>query len=341
MPVEAVRTGDEVKKQIMMRRRKAKPISAGWKSLAWTKPGEEHMGRANNSRSGIKVVALTQQRLEAGPGLRPPGPTRPRLSRRGSTGSIVTVEPAEGMETTLSVASPENGVTNARQSMHTGSISSVSRAGNNSHHDEQAPPGNRSHDTTPLEHSDTLQSSSVSIPNSPTGEEEVSTRGSQHRATSYPSRTLLGSENLFEPEREGEQTSMPDMATVPGRGSRERALSDPSCSTVSDLVESLKADASSIFTEISEEGAIAVLSSLCSTGRGLPVVKHAGYGGSKARKILRYNKDGGVLVLTGIRPPFFKTKIPVTDVDRADVKWCCVVIHMKDRPLVSVVISTS
>ncbi|CAM9382211.1 unnamed protein product [Scytosiphon promiscuus] len=114
----------------------------------------------------------------------------------------------------------------------------------------------------------------------------------------------------------------------------ERSLSDSSVVTASDFggSRSQRPIILSTATAMSDEEAVAELSSLLSRGKGLPVVKHAtGLGGGKSRKLLKFSKLGGHLTLCGMLPPYFKTKIAVGDVDRVDAKWCCVVVHAKGR----------
>ena len=85
-----------------------------------------------------------------------------------------------------------------------------------------------------------------------------------------------------------------------------------------------------------DDDAIEELVELLARGKGLSVVKHAtGLGGSKSRKMLRFNEVEGSLSICGMLPPYFKTKIPVRDIDRVDAKWCCVVVHAKGRSPVS------
>ncbi|CAN0317662.1 unnamed protein product [Hapterophycus canaliculatus] len=118
----------------------------------------------------------------------------------------------------------------------------------------------------------------------------------------------------------------------------ERSLSDSSVVTASDFggQRSQRPIILSTATAMSDEEAVAELSTLLSRGKGLPVVKHAtGLGGGKSRKLLRFNKLGGHVTLCGMLPPYFKTKIAVRDVDRVDAKWCCVVVHAKGRSPVS------
>lgn len=111
----------------------------------------------------------------------------------------------------------------------------------------------------------------------------------------------------------------------------ERSFSDTSIVTASDF-GAPKQHRPIILTEMKDEDAIAELGNLLAKGKGLPVVKHAsGLGGGKSRKLLKFNEIEGWLALCSMRPPYFKTKIPITDIDRVDSKWCCVVVHSKGR----------
>lgn len=115
----------------------------------------------------------------------------------------------------------------------------------------------------------------------------------------------------------------------------ERSLSDSSVVTASS--GGPKSHKPIILTAISDQDAIAGLVALLEKGKGLPVVKHAAGlgGGGKSRKLLKLNEAAGLLTVCSMLPPYFKTKIPVQDVDRVDAKWCCVVIHAKGRSPVS------
>lgn len=111
----------------------------------------------------------------------------------------------------------------------------------------------------------------------------------------------------------------------------ERSLSDTSIVTASDFAPS-KPNKPIILTHMKDDDAIEELVELLARGKGLSVVKHAtGLGGSKSRKMLRFNNVEGNLSVCGMLPPYFKTKIPVRDIDRVDAKWCCVVVHAKGR----------
>ena len=111
----------------------------------------------------------------------------------------------------------------------------------------------------------------------------------------------------------------------------ERSLSDTSIVTASDFAPS-KPNKPVILTHMKDDDAIEELVELLARGKGLSVVKHAtGLGGSKSRKMLRFNNVEGSLSVCGMLPPYFKTKIPVRDIDRVDAKWCCVVVHAKGR----------
>lgn len=119
----------------------------------------------------------------------------------------------------------------------------------------------------------------------------------------------------------------------------ERSLSDSSVMTATSDFSSAMPTSNTpvILTAMSDEDAIAALLSLLAKGKGLPVVKHAtGLGSIKSRKLLKFHKAGRYLSLSGVLPPYFKTKIPVQDIDRVDAKWCCVVVHAKGRSPVSV-----
>ncbi|CAM9704330.1 unnamed protein product [Ectocarpus sp. 4 AP-2014] len=110
----------------------------------------------------------------------------------------------------------------------------------------------------------------------------------------------------------------------------ERSLSDTSVVTASDLGAPVS-NKPTILTDLNDHDAVRELMGLLGRGKGLPVVKHATGLGGKSRKLLRLNELGGELALCGMLPPYFKTKIPVRDVDRVDAKWCCAVIHAKGR----------
>ncbi|CAN0345024.1 unnamed protein product [Ectocarpus sp. 6 AP-2014] len=110
----------------------------------------------------------------------------------------------------------------------------------------------------------------------------------------------------------------------------ERSLSDTSVVTASDFGAPVS-NSPTILTDLSDHDAVRELMGLLGRGKGLPVVKHATGLGGKSRKLLRLNELGGELAVCGMLPPYFKTKIPVRDVDRVDAKWCCVVIHAKGR----------
>ncbi|CAM9394155.1 unnamed protein product, partial [Ectocarpus sp. 12 AP-2014] len=110
----------------------------------------------------------------------------------------------------------------------------------------------------------------------------------------------------------------------------ERSLSDTSVVTASDFGAPVS-NKPTILTDLNDHDAVRELMGLLGRGKGLPVVKHATGLGGKSRKLLRLNELGGELALCGMLPPYFKTKIPVRDVDRVDAKWCCVVIHAKGR----------
>lgn len=115
----------------------------------------------------------------------------------------------------------------------------------------------------------------------------------------------------------------------------ERSLSDTSIVTASDFGLS-QPNKPIILTHMKDDDAIEELVELLAKGKGLSVVKHAtGLGGSKSRKMLRFNNVEGSLSVCGMLPPYFKTKIPVRDIDRVDAKWCCVVVHAKGRSPVS------
>lgn len=119
----------------------------------------------------------------------------------------------------------------------------------------------------------------------------------------------------------------------------ERSLSDSSVVTASDFSVGQKSNNTPIILpsqQVSDEDAIKELVALLAKGKGLPVVKHAtGMGGGKSRKLLKLNQHQGAgerhLVLCGVLPPYFKTRIPVQDVDRVEAKWCCVVVHARGR----------
>ncbi len=115
----------------------------------------------------------------------------------------------------------------------------------------------------------------------------------------------------------------------------ERSLSDSSVVTASS--GGPKSHKPIILTDVSDQDAIAGLVALLGKGKGLPVVKHATGlgGGGKSRKLLKLDEAAGLIYVCGTLPPYFKTKIPMQDVDRVDAKWCCVVIHAKARSPVS------
>lgn len=117
----------------------------------------------------------------------------------------------------------------------------------------------------------------------------------------------------------------------------ERSLSDTSVVTASDLGGPKYNKPIILGSQLSDEDAIEGLVALLAKGKGLPVVKHAtGMGRGKSRKLLKLSQIGEWhLVLCGMLPPYFKTKIPVQDVDRVEAKWCCVVVHARGRSPVS------
>ena len=123
----------------------------------------------------------------------------------------------------------------------------------------------------------------------------------------------------------------------------ERALSDSSVVTGSSTTggeTSKPPHEPVILTSMTDADAIAGLEALLGKGKGLSVVKHAvGLAGGKGRKLLRLSAAVGgqqrLLTLSGALPPYFKTKIPVQDVERVNAKWCCVVIHARGRSPVS------
>ena len=118
----------------------------------------------------------------------------------------------------------------------------------------------------------------------------------------------------------------------------ERSLSDTSVVTASDFGGTKSNKPIILSSQMSDEDAIKELVALLAKGKGLPVVKHAtGMGGGKSRKLLRLHQQGDWhLALCGMLPPYFKTKIPVRDVDRVEAKWCCVVVHARGRSPVRV-----
>eukprot|EP00903_Cladosiphon_okamuranus_P010767 g10173.t1 len=113
----------------------------------------------------------------------------------------------------------------------------------------------------------------------------------------------------------------------------ERSLSDSSIVTASDFGGPKYSKPIILDSQMSDEDAIEGLMALLAKGKGLPVIKHStGMGGGRSRKLLKLHQQGEwYLALCGILPPYFKTKIPVQDVDRVEAKWCCVVVHARGR----------
>lgn len=125
----------------------------------------------------------------------------------------------------------------------------------------------------------------------------------------------------------------PSLTDAHGNIVMERSLSDTSVVTASDFGAPKSNKPVILATQMSDKDAIEGFVALLGKGKGLPVVKHAtGLGGGKSRKLLKLNQQGDWhLALCGTLPPYFKTKIPVLDVDRVEAKWCCVVVHAKGR----------
>lgn len=178
-------------------------------------------------------------------------------------------------------------------------------------------------------------------------QEEEEKEDRQLQSTSTTSTELEAAQRVWNrvlPRREPDQlgrsapTRFPLAASdeVLGFDRMERSLSDSSIVTASDFggsVLKINLTPPTVLHEISDEDALDGLDRLCSRGRGLQVVKHAGYGGGKSRKYMKFSEQEKMLVFSGVLPPYLKTmKIPVEDIDRTEAKWCSVVLHAKERP---------
>lgn len=310
------------------RRRSLKPISSGWKSLAWTKPTEEYLEGSNIERQVTKVAAAKQQNLLPGDGLSQSNPT--------PTASPVTTNSSASTE----AAKPSI----AEDEMQTGPTSQGAKGaecdpiGNGEAEDTSNRPqrdpevGPTSGLTSQLE-TDATPNAGIDTTTTATNKESGSALASLLGRESYGLWAKITSKQANEGVLDASHISLPMAQADHNDGLRVvRALSDMAIVKISEDGAKSRGETVNAQGEVGEKGGTAPLMSLCSRGKGLPVAQYAASGGGKSRKILRYKADGGILVLSGARPPYLKTKIAVIDVDRVDAKWCCVVVHVKDRP---------
>lgn len=328
------------------RRRTSKPLSTGFKSVAWTKPAAESLRAAPGA-----PATLRQQRLQGGHGLSPtqrpnaivsPVNTRPRRS------AVVVVRPAADIQAASPTAEGSGDPVGSPpvpppRSVRDGNLAGIAASGNPTPVNQEAMFPSRKFNSAPEKRSAGAAGSGGSVgrrvrmevPSSGPRDDSAILSTWREAPSTVPSWTQQPRSIPLD-TMDDSLNSLPNDKPEDVREVRlERSLSDTSIVTASDFGGPPKPHAPIILSEISDEDAMAGLVSLCTKAKGLPVVKHAGSGGGKSRKLLRYDQDEGMLVFSGMRPPYFKTKIAAKDVDRADAKWCCVVVHIKGRSPVS------
>lgn len=368
---------------IPVQRRKGKPLSSGWKSLAWTKP---HSNNLHQSPGHKKTATATpsQQQQQSPP---PPQPPQQQAEERDIPNGRADHSPSstshhhrhhqqQPKEIAVSV---EVGSTKFGGGP-TSSLTSPPR-------EEEAAPGahrhhrhhKKTHKRRPREEQQPATVSSRGQPQTSfpaaitaTGRSASVSRAKRWipsaRSEEFSSNSGAGAQattfaDFLKPvlDTAGYQTAPVGVAggltgldalvnhSAPGQHRRqssgadqdgntivmERSVSDSSIVTASDFGAPKKSNLPTILTDMKDEDAVVELVALLAKGRGLPVVKHAGSGGGKSRKLLKFNEIEGWVALCGMLPPYFKTKIMVRDIDRVDAKWCCVVVHAKGRSPVS------
>ena len=356
-------------------RRKGKPLSSGWKSLAWTKPPAPPVAvRRSSSPTSDKAPlgATTVPQY-------PPGGTRHQQQQQHLP---QIVDPAAGgtdpdkkMRTAVRRSISQGGEgsrrrqpqASAKRSEREGYLVSIAEgAGRRSPQRSSLSPARtaindelRVQRQSPQQQQQQQQqqhenhsisylagnkfSSAGDSSDRGTGGGQAKTlanfmRSSSSADSSLPLRRAV---RYPDPPPEDIASSLPTQhrrqssTDKDGNVALERSLSDSSIVTASDFGAS-QPNKPIILTHMKDDDAIEELVELLARGKGLSVVKHAtGLGGSKSRKMLRFNNVEGSLSVCGMLPPYFKTKIPVRDIDRVDAKWCCVVVHAKGRSPVS------
>lgn len=337
----------------------ARPLSSGFKSLAWTKPA------ADNLRSA--PVTITQRnkvyRRFASQGSAPSSEVIVRpvtfssspCSSSASTkeqhqrqrgGSASSVRPILKMRRRSSREAylegvQEDGCTNFSSEGHQHQYSHSYETTPSSSIFHSAPPQQQTtflaepheqqHDVQQQLRQQQSASSSEALPSARKRE------GGGVRSTTIPE--LDAAQRVWDrvlPRREYDtlDSSLPDTRLYLAEDSDvrvERSLSDSSIVTASDF-GTPKINPPTILHEMSDQDAMQGLLALCSKGKGLQVVKHAGYGGGKSRKYVKYVQAENMLVFSGVLPPYLKTKIPIADIGRVEAKWCSVVLHAEGRP---------
>lgn len=324
--------------------RTAKPLSSGWKSLAWTKPpaAGRRTPATPHSCPAVASSPMQQQQWASSPGLRNPRNTNvhdPADLESTINRVIVSLAPTGGDETKARRRHHSNRRT--KRSVSTGYLADVAESANT---------------RTPQRGTilaEVATASTVQEGHALDTMNEESTRGRNRQAIALgelapPAKHPVESDDVlrravrsFDGLGDCISSSTPTQhrrklsIDPPTNVVLERSLSDTSIVTASDFGAS-KSNGPTILTDMTDEDAGAELIALLAKGKGLPVVKHStGLGGGKSRKLLRFNETEWCLSLCGMLPPYFKTKIPVQDIDRVDSKWCCVVVHAEGRSPVS------
>lgn len=312
-----------------------KPLSSGFKSLAWMKPAADNLCLAPVTIKEKKVTQRSDSmpiKANVAPYL-PSPTTKEQRQRQGASVSARPIlktrrrNPGEryygDSNTTFSPAKPH-------QCNHGDESSSIFHSvppqQQSNFHEELHEQG---YDGQHLPHQSVSNRWSASFAVTPESRDlRVTTIPELDAAQRVWSRVL--------PRRECDplESSLPDTRLYLAEESDvciERSLSDSSIATASDF-GTPRVNLPTILHEISDYDAMQGLLSLCSKGKGLQVVKHAGYGGGKSRKYMKYIQAEQMLVFSGVLPPYVKTRIPIQDIDRAEAKWCTVVLHAKKRP---------
>lgn len=334
---------------------KSKSLASGWKSIAWTKPAAESLNAVplpSKQKQKLRATVRTMSMSTMSPNRNVKTPVT-QVDLRSNRADARSVEQGGRQNHSISVvrrSRTEEYLTgnhesaDARQQGHEHSMKSNLKrisAGKHSSKRQEGSSGIPSHQSNPQRYTRFCSGSTTN------SEEETRTLQSGGGGE-RPSYGKDGGSGLLSPHIQPVMTNQHNAlddnhicsrrvhVLDPGEAEvrLERSLSDTSIITSSDLGLP-KANAPTIVTEITDEEAISGLMAFCSQGKGLELVKHAGSGGGKSRKYLKYVHAERVLMFCGMRPPYFKTTIAVRDIDRAEAKWCCVVVHVKGRSPVS------
>lgn len=347
------------------RRRKGKPLSSGWKSLAWTKPPTEAL-HATKSVSSLAQRQPAAETWAAAPG------ANPGTSSNENNVAPVNAGSTPARTVTASAADNKNGTPEhqptppqepTRRILRDEYLAGIVQLSSASGGLRSSLPRNFQRPGVAAELMKSSVGRQVIQPSRSTSSAEFNSSPRQSRdANAMPE--FLQPQQGFAPMDPGQPQRGSDpqhrdapaldriSQSLPNQHRRdssidadeangvqvERSLSDNSIMTASDLGPKKTSNDNhpTILTEMTDEDAIAALVASIGKGRGLQVMKHAAAsGGGKSRKFLKFNEDQGWLGLSGMLRPYFKTKICVRDIDKVDAKWCCVVVHSKGRSPVS------